>query len=177
MDQEEQATHLRTDFTPEQRSADMRLTIDPGFVHHRKIQTVIGAAGMTFVDKAVDDLPALPEGLRKQRINHIYREALLTFCEVMKIRSLGEILAAKRGTLFCSTEELLPASDVYHAERAVSQILTPGVDDLLLELHYSTEHISASTTRTELAQGGPMSVVAELHSFRDNKLIFYPSSS
>jgi len=174
MDQEEQATHLRADFTPEQRSADMRLTIDPGFVHHRKIQTVIGTAGMAFVDKAIAELPALPEGLRKHRVNHVYKEALLTFCEVMGVRTLGEILAARRGTFFCSTEELLPASDVYHAERAVSQILTPGVDDLTVELHYSTEHITASTTRTELAQGGPMSIVAELHSFRDNKLIFYP---
>jgi hypothetical protein len=174
MDQEELAAGLRTDLTPEQRSADMRLSIDPGFVHHRKIETIIGTEGMKFVDQAIARLPALPDGLRNGRINHIYKEALLTFCEALGAPTLGGILAAGRGTFFCSTQELLPATDVYHSERGVSVIVTPGVDDLTVELHYSTAHISADTTRTELAQGGPMAIVAELHSFQNKKLIFYP---
>ena len=152
----------------------MRLTIDPGFVHHRKIETIIGADGMALVDHAIRGLPELPEGLRNQRINHIYKELLLTYCEATGVRTLGEILARGRGTLFCSTEELQPASDVYDAPRAVSRVVTPGVNDMTVELHYSTEHTTASTTRTELAQGGPMSIVAELHSVKDNRLVFYP---
>jgi hypothetical protein len=174
INQDQLAADLRTDLTPEQRSADMRLSIDPGFVHHRKIETIIGAEGMKFVDRAIERLPALPDGLRRGRINHIYKEALLTFCEAVKVPTLGEILAAGRGTFFCSTQELLPTPGVYQSERAVSVIDTPGVDDLTVELHYSTAHISADTTRSELDQGGPMAIVAELHSFQDKKLIFYP---
>lgn len=174
MNQDELAADLRVDLTPEQRSADMRLSIDPGFVHHRKIETVIGAEGMKFVDRAIAGLPALPDGLRNGRINHVYKEALLGFCEVMQVPPLGDILAAGRGTFFCSTQVLLPASDVYNAERAVSVVDTPGVDDLRVELHYSTAHISADTTRSELDQGSPMAIVAQLHSFRDKKLMFYP---
>lgn len=152
----------------------MRLSIDPGFVHHRKIQTVLGSEAMRFIDADVAALPALPDGLRSLRINHIYKEALLAFCETVGIRTLGDVLAAERGRLFCSTQELLPASDVYNSDRAVSIVATPGVDDLSVELHYSTANICADTTRMELAQGGPMSIVAELHSFRNGKLIFYP---
>ena len=166
--------HFRSDFTPEQRTADMRLTIDPGFVHYRKIQTVIGATGMAVIDHAIEDFPDLPEGLRNQRINHIYKDVILAYCEATGVSTLGKILAAGRGTLFCSTEELLPSSDVYDAQRAVSQVATPGVDDLTVELHYATEHITASTTRTELAQGGSMAVVAELRSSRDGNLVFSP---
>lgn len=174
MDQEEQAAHMRADFTPEQRTADMRLSIDPGFVNYRLIQTVIGAEAMALLDQMVEELPDLPDGLRNQRINHIYKEGLLSFCATVGIRTLGDILAARHGRMFCSTEELLPATDVDRAERAVSQVATPGVDDLTVELHYSTEHITSSTTRTELAQGGPMAIVAQFHSLKDGKLVFYP---
>lgn len=174
MDQEEQAAHLRADLTPEQRAADMQLSIDPGFVHYRKIQTIIGASGMKVVDRAMANLPALPEGLQRQRLNHIYKDVLLTFCEALGVPTLGEVMAAGKGRLFCSTVELLPASDVYETERATSIVVTPGIEDLVVELQYSTEHISASTTRTELAQGGPMAVIAELRSFEDGKLTFYP---
>jgi hypothetical protein len=174
MNQDELAAGLRSGLTPEQRSADMQLSIDPGFVHHRKIQTIIGADAMRFVDQAIAKLPPLPDGLRRARIDHVYKEALLTFCEVMEVPTLGGILAAGRGRFFCSTQELLPATDVYRAARAVSVISTPGVNDLTVELHYSTEHIHADTTRSELDQGHPMGIVAELHSFRANTLVFYP---
>jgi hypothetical protein len=174
MDQLEQSLHLRENLTSEQRTADMRLTIDPGFVHYRKIETLIGPTSMAHVDHEIARLPELPDGLRRQRINHIYKNMLLTFCEKYEARTLGEVLSARRGTLFCSTEQLLPAPDVYGSERAVSRVLVPGVDDLMVELHYSTSHISSDTTRSELAEGETMSVVAELHATRDGKVIFYP---
>jgi hypothetical protein len=72
MNQDELAAGLRADLTPEQRSADMRLSIDPGFVHHRKIQTVLGSEATRFIDEDIAALPTLPDGLRSLRINHIY---------------------------------------------------------------------------------------------------------
>lgn len=174
MDQLELSLHLRESLTPAQRTADMRLTIDPGFVHHRKIETLVGPKGMALVDRDIARLPELPDGLRRQRINHIYKNVLLLFCEINEARTLGEVLSARRGTLFCSTEQLLPSPDVYRSERAVSRVLVPGVDDLEVELHYSTSHISADTTRSELAEGETMSVIAEQHATRDGKVIFHP---
>lgn len=174
MDYEEIASHLRAEYTPEQRSADMRLSIDPGFVHRRKIQTLLGADGMVYIDGAIAKIHEETGAFRELRVNHIYKDALLMFCEALKVPTLGEILAARKGTFFCSTEELLPAPDVYDAERATSRIVTPGVDEPVVELHYSTEHITASTTLSELAQGDSMAIVAQLHRYHDGKLIFYP---
>lgn len=129
---------------------------------------------MRLVDEEIAKLPDLPEWTQNLRINHIYKDILLAFCEKLEAPTLGDLLAARRGRIFCSTQELLPATDLYEAERAVSVISTPGVSDLTVELHYSTANITADTTRTELAQGGPMSIVAELHSFKNKKLVFYP---
>jgi len=174
MSQDELAADLRADLTSDQRSADMQLSIDPGFVNYRLIQTIIGANAMRPIDRAIAELPAQPEHMQNLRIIHIYKEALLVFCDKLGVLTLGELLAKGSGRLFCSTQELLPATDVYDAERAVSVISTPGVENLTVELHYSTANIKSDTTRTELAQGGLMAIVAQLHSFRDGKLIFYP---
>lgn len=174
MDYEEIAAHLRTEFSTDQRAADMQLSIDPGFVHHRKIQTLLGTDGMVYVDRAIAKLGDASGSFYNLRVNHIYKDALLMFCEAMHVPTLGEVLAARKGRFFCSTEELLPTSDVYRDERLVTQVLTPGVSEPAVELHYAAAHITADTTRTELAQGGPMAVVAQLHRFHDGKLVFYP---
>jgi hypothetical protein len=174
VDYNELSDDLRISFTPEQRTADMEMSIDPGFVQFRKIETTIGKAGMRYVDEAIRNLPDLPEWMRKTRIAHIYREAIVTFCAVVEIPTLSEVLAKNRGRMFCSTEELAPAPEVYREARAVSRIITPGVTEPHVELHYSTEHIIADTTRSELQKGDSLAVVAELHKFQGGKLIFYP---
>jgi hypothetical protein len=174
MDSEEQALDLRTELSPEQRTADMRLSIDPGFVHHRKIQTLLGPTGMQYIDEAINQLPEQPDWIRETRINHIYTEALLIFCNALPPPTLGQILATRRGTLFCSTEELEATPDIGETERAITRILTPGVDEPMVELHYSTSHIVADTMRTELRQGDTVSVVAQFHNYRDGTLVFHP---
>jgi hypothetical protein len=160
--------------TPEQRTADMRLTIDPGFVHHRLIQTVIPPGGIAVLDSQIRDFPDLPDHVRRLRIDHLYMEALLLFCQHLHIPTLGEILAQQRGQLFCSTVELAAAPEVYGEPRAVSRIITPGVDQPVAELHYSTGNIAADTTRSQLADGGPIAVVAKLRTYRDGTLLFEP---
>jgi hypothetical protein len=173
MDQEEQASDLRTTLTSDQHAADMLLTVDPGFVHHRKIETVIGRPGMQAVDGAIKALPDLPEWMQAMRIAHIYTHMLLAFCRALPAPTLGELLAARKGTLFCSTEEL-QATDLAGVERAVTQVSTPGVDEPVVELHYSPRHIIADTLWAQLDQGGMISVVADLQSYQDGKLVFHP---
>jgi hypothetical protein len=40
IDREHESEVLRTELSPEQRAADMRLAIDPGFVHHSRIESL-----------------------------------------------------------------------------------------------------------------------------------------
>jgi hypothetical protein len=177
MDLESEALNLRRDLTRRERTADLRLTIDPGFVHHRKVETVVGEARMRRVDELIALLPPLPEGLHRVRVNHIYTRELLRFCQADAVPALGEVLAELpdvQGYLFCSTERLEPSQHLSEVERAVSRIELPGNNDVRVELHYSTAHITSDTTRIELRDGGLISIVAELREFEDGILICHP---
>lgn len=169
-----EAFFLRDELSSEQRTADLELTIDPGFVHHRKIATVIGPNGMAHVDAAIAKLPELPDWMRRVRIDHIYTEAMVLYCSALEIPTLMHFLSSRKGTLFCSTVELEPVPDLYTVERAVSRVITPGIDEPLVELEYSTKHVVADTTRLELGKGGPVAVIAQLHQFADGRLVFHP---
>ncbi|MEJ2745194.1 MAG: hypothetical protein P8123_05850 [bacterium] len=97
-------SELRTRLTPEQRTEQLSLTIDPGFVHHRKIQTIIGSAGMNFIDEGIRQLPAtLPDWTKDVRIDHIYTDVLLAWCKIKKVKSLSEFIIAGDNKIFCST--------------------------------------------------------------------------
>jgi hypothetical protein len=172
---DEISSAMRVNLTPEQRTADMRLTIDPGFVHHRLIQTVIPPSAFAVVDRQIRDLPpGLPDHVRQVQIDHSYMQALLLFCQHLHVPTLGDVLAGLEGDLFCSTVELAPSPKVYDQRRAVSRIITPGVDHPAVELHYTTSNIAADTTRSQLANGSTMAVVAKRGTYRDGVLIFEP---
>jgi hypothetical protein len=64
-------TGIREHLTPEQRATDLDLIIDPGFVNHRKIQTIIGKQGMEFIDLNIRNLPDLSEWQKNVRLDHI----------------------------------------------------------------------------------------------------------
>ena len=46
---------IREKLTPSQRATPLRHTIDPGFVHHSKIQTILGPQGMSVIDNAIKE--------------------------------------------------------------------------------------------------------------------------
>ncbi len=46
----------------ELRALDMRLFIDPGFVHRRRIHAVIGNGGISVVDEMINKLPTFQSG-------------------------------------------------------------------------------------------------------------------
>lgn len=162
----------RDSLTSEQRSTSLIHTIDPGFVHHRKIETILGPSNMMIVDERIKSLPDLPEWQRRVRIDHIYTQALLIVCNKTEIRPLQDILATRTGHMFCSTERLLPCPDIYDIERAVS--VWAGNYLRQVEFHYSTRHIASETLRSRLYSGEIFSIVALLHSIDDSKVIFDP---
>jgi hypothetical protein len=165
-------TYLNSD----QRAADLGLVIDPSFVNHRKVQTVIGPSGMQCVDQAISQLPSLPDWQRTVRIDHIYSEAMLLFCEHLGIRPLQDILATQTGQMFCSTEKLLPCPDIYDSTRtrAVSVWDNPGSYRFRVEFHYSKRHITGDTLRSRLHDGHLISMIGQLSSATDEVIVFEP---
>lgn len=168
---------IRESLTPEQRATDLDLVIDPGFVNHLKIQTVIGNPGMEFIDLNIRNLPDLPKWQKNLRIDHIYTEAVLLFFRGLGIQTLQHNLATKTGSLFCSVEKLGPCADVYDKARAVNKwIPSEGSEiDIEAEFHYSTAHIYGDTIRHRLHEGNHFfAIVAQLFKFNGNHAIFDP---
>lgn len=167
---------IRNYLTSEERSLPLVATIDPGFVHKRKIQTILGPEGMKIVDDMIRELPDLPDWQREVRIDHIYKDVILKFCEVHKIKTLGEILHQGKGHMFCSTERLAPSENIYDVERAVSKWIPPGDGDgdYSVRFEYSTKRIAADTLKSRLHTGAAISILAELREKDEGTLIFEP---
>lgn len=156
-------TRIREHLTPEQRATDLDLTIDPGFVNHRKIQTIIGKMGMEFIDLKIKNLPDLPEWQKDIRLDHIYTEAVLIFCKTLGVQTLQQNLYAHKGQLVCSVERLGPCPDVYDKVRVISEWIRPENIDINVQFRYSTAHIRSDTTGSRLHAGNRVfAIVAEL---------------
>lgn len=156
-------TGIRDTLTSEQRATELDLVIDPGFVNHRKIQSIIGDSGMRFIDSNIRNLPELPEWQKTVRIDHIYSEATLIFCKGLGINTLRHNLALQAGKLFCSSEKLGPCPDIYDKTRVVSKWVPPENISINVEFHYSTTHIHSDTTRSRLHDGNYVfAIIAEL---------------
>jgi hypothetical protein len=172
-------TGIREKLTTEQRAIDLDLIIDPGFVNHRKIQTVIGKSGMELIDRGIRNLPELPEWQKNVRIDHIYSEVMLIFCETIGIRTLQFNLATGigLGQLFCSAERLGPCPDVYGKPRVVSKWIPPKGSNVNIEVefHYSTAHIRGDTMLFRLHDGNHVfAIIAELVEVDENRALFEP---
>jgi hypothetical protein len=175
MDHAAESATLRSELTAAQRTAKMRMAIDPGFVHHRKIETVLGPPGMEFVNRAIREVPAnAPEHMRQLQIDHIYTRSLLALCDAMGVPTLAGLIGNEQGRLFCSTEEVLPAPGVYEDERATSEIALKGSSPVRALLEYTTKHIAADTTKSQLANGSEVAVIAELGRKDGDVLTFEP---
>lgn len=168
-------TGIREQLTPEQRATDLDLVIDPGFVNHRKIQSIIGNLGMSFIDYNIRNLPDLPEWQRTVRIDHIYSEAVLVFCKQLGINTLQHNLATQEGRLFCSIEKLSSCPDVYDNTRVVSKWIPPENINITVEFQYSTTHIHSDTMRSRLHDGNYVfAIIAEVLEFDGTHAICDP---
>jgi hypothetical protein len=168
------AKTIREDLSADERSLAVRHYIDPGFVNHRLIETIIGEKGIEAVNRTIASLPDLPDWQRRQRINHIYTRVALTFCEALQIPSLGEVLAMGKGRMFCSTERMAPSEDVYTAQRLSVSVQLVGEIDHEVRLAFGTEHIFSDTLKAELREGAELSVIAAMPRLDGEVLTFQP---
>ena len=168
------ANSIREHLTTEERCLPLESTMDPGFVHKRKIATILGPQGMGLIDELTTQLPDLPGWQREVRIDHIYSEVFLKFCEIQKIKSLTDIVHDRNGHLFCSTERFAPCESIYEVSRAYSIWVPPEETDLTVRLEYSTAHIASDTLRSRLHQGARLAIVAEFREAYGTTLVFEP---
>ena len=130
---------------------------------------------MSVVNERLKAIPQdLSEGLQRVRVDHVYNSVLLKFCELNGIHTLGQVLAAGKGYMFCSTEIVLPCPEVYDAKRVVSQVEPAGKSGYRVQLEYSTEHIWSDTLRMELHRGASLSIVAIFTRRDGDCLVFRP---
>ena len=141
------------------RTRNMRLMIDPGFVHRRRIETIIGTRAMQLLDNLVHDLPVLPDGTRRVRIDHIYTHLMLKYCAVNNVPTLEESLVKGNCSLFCSTLRVRPCTTFYDVERAVSDWVPTLPFGRKVKIQYSTELVTGGTLRSRLHQGSTISMV------------------
>lgn len=172
----ESTGNYRKLLTPEQRACPLQLSIDPGFVHHRKIEAVVQKSGMDAIDRAISQLPPdLPEWMKAVRIDHIYKDVLLVFCKAVGIRTLQEVCLKQRGHLFCSVEKFGPAPDIYHATRTKNLWIPPFATKRKVEIHYTTKLVRSDTEKMRLHDGGHLhAVVAQFDHATDDTVVFEP---
>jgi len=169
------ARSIRDYLSPELRSLPLEHTIDPGFVNRRAIETVLGQNGMNVIDDFTKRLPpTLPDWMQRVRVDHIYKDVLLKFCELNGIYTLGQILAAGRGHMFCSTDLILPCPQIYDEKRVCSDIRPAGKARHHVRLEYSTEFVLSDTLRAALHRGALLSVVAIFDRKENGCLVFRP---
>ena len=158
----------------ELHALELGLTIDPGFVHRNRIQTIVGGLGMTIIDDMTAKLPEVSNHERERRIDHIYTKVFLEYCRIHKTPTLENVLNNEQEQLFCSNIVLKPCDNIYDVDRAMS-VWNPSIDFRgHVELHYTTNRVKSDTLRTQLREGGLISVVAMRHEMKNPKVRFDP---
>ena len=157
---------------------DLGLTIDTGFVHRRRIQTIIGDVGMRIVDEETQRLPELPSHEVERRTDHIYTKVMLAYCNVHNVPTLEQCLTDFKSAIFCGNVLLEPCHNFYEVDRAISQMKSPVEPEVEpevnVEFHYTTGRVKASTLRDRLHEGSLVSMVGVLHESTDSKRRFDP---
>ena len=154
---------------------EQKLIVDLGFVHHRKIQTIVQEQGTEIINSQIARIPAsVPEWQKPVHIDHIYTRTLLHFCKINGINTLEQILLERRGRLFCSIVKLKPCKELYDAPRAVLKAEPFEGSNLSIEFHITTSRVTGDTLRSHLYDGGEFAIVAEYFALEGNKLIFHP---
>jgi len=175
IDFEEDVRYFREEETPETRSLDAALTIDPGFVHHRKIQTILGPEGMPSVNDLINRIPAdLPSGLRLVQINNIYKDVCLDWCKNQKVKTFEEFYSTKQGRMFNSVERLDKCEEIYDSERVKIRLMTLRSIRDNIYLEFTSNRVTSDTLKYRLAEGDKFAIIAELKSNMNNEMIFDP---
>lgn len=71
MDYAQESKTFRAQHSTRERTADARLGVDPGFVHHRKIQALLPPKAMGAINVLLTGIPAdAPDFVRRLRTDH-----------------------------------------------------------------------------------------------------------
>jgi hypothetical protein len=167
------ASFMADIFTRKQRACAFEYTIDPGFVNFRRIETVVGRPVMVGIDADTAALPPMPEGLKLTRLRQIYTRHLLRWCRAGNVPTLAARLATGTSGAFLSVEELAPCPEVRTAPRAISVRLDPTCDRRV-EVHYSTEHLTSETVRTQLEKGDALAIVGTVGQLEAAPVVIEP---
>jgi hypothetical protein len=142
-------------------ATEAKLFVDPGSVHHRKIEAILGRTGTEIITNQIAQLPpSTPEWRREVLIDHIYSRITLDFCGVNGIKSLEQLLATQSGHMFCSIVTLKPCTEIYERHCVAVCCEHAYRQTLKVELHLTTSRIRSDTLRSGLRQGGDFVVVA-----------------
>ncbi|MFG0256561.1 MAG: hypothetical protein ACF8GE_01530 [Phycisphaerales bacterium JB043] len=173
-DRAESTESLRSDTDPEIRLSTPYHFIDPGFINLRKCFSVFGEPYINFYNEHAKKDGDWQDDLRN---NHIAVEAALQICSAAKVPVLGELANTPRvGVIFCSTERLEGAPDVYEEgiERVRNKVLLDAETDRTIWLDYGIEHFVASTGRSEQSHESYVSIIGQVRSVSDDALIIHP---
>lgn len=156
------------------KNEDTVLVVDPGFVNHRKIEAVVGAAGSTIINNEIAKMPLnIPEWRKQVFIDHIYSRLILDFCKISGTRTVEDCVLNFSGKLMCSIEDFSPSDSIYET-RVVSILNLKSESKYKIELHYSSAKISSDTLKSGLYNGGEFAVVAQFYSINDDTIILHP---
>jgi hypothetical protein len=151
---------IRTRLSIGQRAEDLRLEIDPSFVHHRKIDAIFGPEGREILRPHLEGTLNLPGFLASLRVDHLYTDFLVEICETIAIPTLELALASGvRSGLFCSVEVLPASKKVPRSNHAIVKWRKAG---RRIQLEYDNRRVVGDTLSLHLRRGGsPIALIAE----------------
>jgi len=167
---------IRDALTPQQRSEDMYMSIDPGFVHIRKIETILrDFGGMEYIDKDIKALPELPEWMKRVRIDHIYTNHIVSLCSALDIPTLNEALGNENGRLFSSIEYTQPTDGVWEGGHVATYIKPQAAHGkYTVRLSYDASRVTSDTVKGQLSEGSELAIIAQYAGREGDELIFHP---
>ncbi len=125
-----------------------KLKIDPGFVHHSKIHTILQSIGTDFINEQINKISSnTPEWQKPVVIDHIYTRVMVDFCNINGIKTLEQVLLEESGRLFCSIVKTEPCEELYEQERVHIKCNT-FEGSLEVELQLPTRRITGDTLRS-----------------------------
>lgn len=147
--------------------------IDAGFINRRKCISVFGRPYADLFNKM-----RYPGDDHMSRLmnDHLMIHLALAACKVMNVPSLLECMQDPRPRqLFCSTEKVKGCGNaVYNMNRVSNQVKPAFESTRKVFLEYNTSHIYADTQRMLLSDGHTMSLVAEVFTVDEEKIIAHP---
>lgn len=151
------------------------LVVDPGFVHHRKIEAILGQTGTEIINQQIAEIPLRTPDWRVEVLtDQIYSRIILDFCGVNEIKTLQQILLDECGQLFCSIVDVLPCEEIYDFNRVVANCKGIEGIDYKVELHITSGRFRSETLKSCLYRGGDFAVVAQYYTRDDKTLVFHP---